>query len=282
MIKLDNRLKILEHSNYPALMSEPSYGDSLYTTDIYCEGFNELTGVGIQNHNGYACEQNYIEYYVQHIRPDTFRIAKLPAGYTITFQQHPEGVQELVTDDRDDLTVENWNNWLDEMEENLGRVIKEETEAKVQNKLQEMFLEDKPKNWCIPEEKGNCPVTDDKCTCRTEIEEPKQFNYTYLEAFEELEKRARNWWFSPDWSPDEAREAKAKIGLEFNALIGTLEMVKMYIASGDWDGIREAVKTKPEIVESEFMQMFGNRIKYTLNTEREALGKKIVLWAQGL
>ncbi len=118
MIKLNNSLQIIKHENYPALTRR-----HLYTNDITCRGFNELTGVGIQDEYGYPCEQEFIEAYVQHIRPDTFRVAVLPFGYTITFQQHPEGIQELVSID------------MEELEEQ----IRQETELKVQNILQEKF-----------------------------------------------------------------------------------------------------------------------------------------------
>jgi hypothetical protein len=209
MIKLDSNFNTLEHSSYPAMMSEPSFGDSLHTMDITCKGFNERTGVGIKSGKGYPCTEGFVNDFVRHIRPDTFRVVRLPEEYEITFQQHPDGIQELVTDDRDNIKGETGSlsisiferelqEFTDELE-GIVQVIEEETQAKVQDKLQELLLA-----------------------------EPVLYKLTQLEAFDEVIKRAREWWFTLTTS--EARKAKVSIFLSSYSTVGALDMVRMYLS----------------------------------------------------
>ena len=271
------------------------------TKEITCKGFNQYTGVGIQDDNGYPCEQDFVEAYAVHIRPDTFRVTELPVGFTIMFQQHPEQFQEMVSmayvpmeDDKPTLSVSNWNAWMDELEdvESIVKQIKEETEAKVQNILQEQFATIDP--------------------------EPDDEDMTYLEAFDLLTTRARNWWFNTKFDIDEIRSIKFAVGIVQDTMITTLDIIRMYISSNSYKGLidfdtQELVEEVPEHIQdlvdydqemadaldmeisdynqmqeenrrkSEFYAMFQYRMKYGLGVKaREDLGKKIVEWAQGL
>ncbi len=268
MIKLNSKLNTLRHENYPAMTSVPSFGDSLYTKDITCLGFDSRTGVGMQNESGYPCEQDFIESYVQHIRPDTFRITTLPFGYTITFQQHPEGIQEMI--DISELD--------DETNEIFDKIVKGGTGHL---NIEDLWMEeDQPED---PE-----PTVD----------------LSVLEAFDKSIERAREWWFDNEITPEIAKDMKAKVGLSSDSIVGTIDIIRMFINQPEYKEILITTPELPDIqnlaelkeslfnlkesmrqnkVKGEFSSMFSNRMRYTTHPyQRDILAKKIIEWAQSL
>lgn len=141
MIKYDSNFNTLVHQGYPATTSEPSYGDSLYSRDISCSGFDGNTGVGIDDQNGDALSRTMVNEWVHKLSLTTYRVVNLPEGWTITFQQHPAGVQELVSIDIAEFNVNNTVLTRDQIYLAAELDIINETEQDILNDLAEWVAE---------------------------------------------------------------------------------------------------------------------------------------------
>ena len=60
---------------------------------------------------------------------------------------------------------------------------------------------------------------------------------TYLEAFDLLAIRARNWWFNTEFDIGEVRQIKFDVGIVQDGIIDTLDIMRMYINSNSYNGL---------------------------------------------
>ena len=292
MIILDHNAIVIEHSGFPAVCLHRGN----YASYIQCKDFTTITEWAIIDERGRILPELERSWWGE-MREGELLISELPKG----FQVRIKPAQELMKGETGNLSIDQFNSMVDkdwatskdEINEIVDTMIAEEHE-----KYMETIDAFEPE--VIP------------CPCARCEKEP-EMNLTHLESFDILVKGAREWWFQTLFGTDKLRQMKADAGIDPHDMIGTIDMIRMFLNEGEWEGIREEVEPKenpfeknpylPEAyvqqlidledmrndnkIREEFNQMFGNRYNLlsspsTSRMEAQGLKNKIIEWAQGL
>lgn len=206
MIILNHNTDVVQHSGFPAICRHLD----TYSAIIKCTDFTPDLDWKIIDQVGRILS-DYEKSWWGEMREGELLTSILPEGYQIRIKP----AQRLVTDD--------------EKVERLTEILREHSK---------LFSEEEEES-SIKLDLENIKVKEYKPEGETAADEIVYTEMTYLEAFNVLIERSRDWWFGSFFGLEEIKIMKSIAGVDQHGIIGTLEMVKMFIANTDFDGIIE-------------------------------------------